>query len=116
MRNLIYRGGKSGYIFLNLSTSFQFSKRGKGGLPFSPTCRPVYHTIKAKKEENASGNACLKGTGTVPLTYREKHYLKNAGLKSLNFSFFFHFTQMKPFTDIFQGFLPYIQLEHLLNN
>ena len=103
---LIYWCGKSKHFFLNLSTFFQFSKRGRESLSLPPTCTPIYHTIKAKKKKKNT-------SGTVPVTYREKHSEK-ARPKSLNF--FFSALHKKPFTDISQGFWPNMQLEHLLNN
>ena len=103
---LIYWCGKSKHFFLNLSTFFQFSKRDRESLSLPPICTPIYHTIKAKKKKKNT-------SGTVPVTYREKHSEKVC-LKSLNS--FFSTWHKKPFTDIFQGFWPNMQLEHLLNN
>ena len=116
MRNLRYRCGQWGHFFLTLRTFFKFSKRGRGGLPSPLLARLLPYNKKKKK--NISGNACLKATGTVSVTYRKKRSFKKAGLKSLKFSFlfFFNFTQMNPFTEICPEIWPHIQLEHSLNN
>ena len=67
---------------------FSIFKKGQGKPPPPPYLR-AFLPYKKQKKKNASGNACLKGTGTVPATYRKKHYLKKPSLKSFSFSFFF---------------------------
>ena len=72
MTNLIYRCGQSGHFFLNLSTFFQFSKRGRERLPLPPsTCAPVYYKIKEKTEEKRSWK-CLR----LPFTLQGKAFFK----------------------------------------
>ena len=66
-------------FFPKFERFFSIFKKGQG--------RPPLPYKKRKKKKNTCGNACLKGTGTVPVTYREKHYLKEAGLKSLKLFF-----------------------------
>ena len=72
MTNLIYRCGQSGHFFLNLSTFFQFSKRGRERLPLPPsTCAPVCYKIKEKTEEKRSWK-CLR----LPFTLQGKAFFK----------------------------------------
>ena len=61
------RCGQSWHFFLNLSTFFQFSKRGRKGLPLPPpTCPSVYYKIKGKMEEKRSWKCLPKRNWNSP--------------------------------------------------
>ena len=97
MTNLIYKCGQSGHFSLNLSTFFQFSKRGREGLPLPPpTCAPVYYKIKEKTEKKRSWK-CLR----LPCTLQGKAFFKKISWSKISqlVIFFFSFTKMKPFAD-----------------
>ena len=90
--------------FFPKSKHFVFNvQKGAGEASLRPTCAPIYHAIKEKKKKKACGNAGLKWTGTVPVTYREKYYLKEAGLKSLE-PFFSTLHKWNPLQIFFKDF------------
>ena len=62
MTNLIYRCAQSGHFFLNLSTFFQFSKRGREGFSSPPHLLARLFTIKLKEKgkKSARGNTCRR--------------------------------------------------------
>ena len=80
-------------LFLKSEHFFSIFKKGQGKPPPPPYLRAFlpYNKSKKQKKKNASGNACLKGTGTVPATYRKKHCLKKNLVWNLSafLSFFF---------------------------
>ena len=91
MTNLIYRCGQSGHFSLNLSTFFQFSKRGREGLPLPPpTCAPVYYKIKEKTEEKRSWK-CLR----LPCTLQWKAFFKKISWSKISQLVIFFFQLYK---------------------
>ena len=91
MTNLIYRCGQSGHFFLNLSTFFQFSKRGRERLPLPPsTCAPVYYKIKEKTEEKRSWK-CLR----LPFMLQGKAFFKKISWSKISQLVIFFFQLYK---------------------
>ena len=89
MTNLIYRCAQSGHFFLNLSTFFQFSKRGREGFSSPPHRLARLFTIKLKEKgkKNARENTCLRNWNS-PCNVQGKAFWKIKLV--LNFSTF-HF-------------------------
>ena len=116
---------KSEYFF------FQFSRTGRESLPIPLFVRLLpYNKSKKKKRRKTLVEMSAYNELEQSLWRRGKNIILkklvwNLSLFFFNFYlifffffffFFFSFTQMKPFTKIFQGFWANIQLKHLLNN
>ena len=90
---------------------FSVFKKGQEKSPPPPNCTPIYNTIKAKRRKRSTRRKAL-----VEMLFILFHLFIYLFIHLFIYLFIFNFTQMKPFTDIFQGFWPDIQLEHLLDS
>ena len=63
---------------------FQFSKRGREGLPLpSTTCAPVYYKIKGKREEKRSWKCLPKTNWNSPCNLQGKLFSKKIEISQL---------------------------------